>query len=148
MVMMETGLAELLVAIIFLFFCFVPIAARILFGVAAYNDARSKLNQNALMWGLLIGFLGLIPGIIYLCVRNNPTNEFVHCMRCGAGYHVAYTNCPRCGEPNSFHIQYLNPFAEQQRHRAKVLCIVAAVLAGLSVLGGIVTVVLFVGLLA
>lgn len=120
------------------------IAAHVLFAVAAYNDARSKMNQNALMWGLLIGFLGAIPGIIYLCVRNNPLREFVTCMKCGATYHGAYTNCPRCGEPNSFNIQYLNPFAEQQKHRAKVLCITAAVLIGLAVLSGVIMVVLVV----
>ncbi len=118
------------------------IAVHVLFAVAAYNDARSKMNQNALMWALLIGFLGAIPGIIYLCIRNNPVREFVTCMKCGATYHGAYMNCPRCGEPNSFNAQYLNPFAEEQRHRARVLCIVAAVLIGLAVLFGIIMVVL------
>lgn len=120
------------------------IAVHVLFAVAAYNDARSKMNQNALMWALLIGFLGAIPGIIYLCVRNNPVQEFVTCMKCGATYHGAYMNCPRCGEPNSFNLQYLNPFAEQQRNRARVLCIVAAILIGLVVLSGIIMVVLVV----
>lgn len=74
------------------------ISVRVLFAAAAYNDAKSKLNQNAMMWGLLIGFIGLIPGIIYLCVRNNSESKFILCRKCGFTYLRSSMNCPKCGE--------------------------------------------------
>jgi ribosomal protein L37E len=109
------------------------IAVRVLFAMAAYNDALSKMNQNALMWGLLIGFVGLIPGIIYLCVRNNSASKFILCRRCGFTYFRGYMNCPKCGEPN-LNGQDLNPLSEQQRKRAEKLCIAAGVLIALEIL--------------
>ena len=39
------------------------VAGSVLFGCAVYNDAKSKWNDNATMWGVLVGILGLIPGI-------------------------------------------------------------------------------------
>ena len=38
-----------------------------------------KWNDNATMWGVLVGILGLIPGIIYLCVRNEPLKRIYVC---------------------------------------------------------------------
>ena len=37
------------------------VAGSVLFGCAVYNDAKSKWNDNATMWGVLVGILGLIP---------------------------------------------------------------------------------------
>lgn len=145
--MLELKSAYIVLGTIFLFCSFLPMISHVLFAVAAYYDAKAKLNQNALMWGLLIGFLGLIPGIVYLCVRNNPAQEFVRCAKCGATYHGAYMNCPGCGEPNFMNVQYLNPFVEQQKHRAKVLCIIASVLLGLTVFGLIAMVAFFAAIL-
>ncbi len=110
------------------------IAVRVLFAVAAYNDALSKMNQNALMWSLLIGFLGLIPGIIYLCVRNNSLSKLIICKKCGFTYFWNYLNCPKCGEPNFFSEQEWNPLSGQQRKRAERLCIAAAALIALAIL--------------
>ena len=108
-------------------------ACRVLFGLAAYYDANAKLNPDAVMWGLLIGFLGLIPGIIYLCVRNS-SRSFTVCPNCGLKHYFYDMNCPRCGAPNHVPAQYNNPMAAQQAHRAKVLLIVALVLIGVVIL--------------
>ena len=59
------------------------VAGSVLFGCAVYNDAKSKWNDNATMWGVLVGILGLIPGIIYLCVRNEPLKRIYVCHNCG-----------------------------------------------------------------
>ena len=34
------------------------VAGSVLFGCAVYNDAKSKWNDNATMWGVLVGILG------------------------------------------------------------------------------------------
>lgn len=111
----------------------VGLAERVLLGFAAYHDARAKSNPDAAMWGLLVGFLGLIPGIIYLCIRNS-SRTFTVCTSCGCTHAAADMNCPKCGAPNPASSQYVNPFAEQQAHRAKVEFIIALVLIGLGVL--------------
>jgi hypothetical protein len=109
------------------------LAVRVLFAFAAYNDARSKSNPDAVMWALLIGFLGLIPGIIYLCVRNS-VREFVVCTRCGISYQENYPNCPKCGEPSPVNMPYVNPLYAQQAHRAKVFLTVALILIGAGII--------------
>lgn len=111
----------------------ISLAVHILLGLAAYDDARAKSNPDAVMWGLLIGFLGLIPGIIYLCIRNSARGYTV-CTNCGFGHPATDLNCPKCGAPNPVATQNINPFAAQQAHRAKVLFIVALVLLGVTVL--------------
>lgn len=113
------------------------LAERVLFGLAAYNDARAKLNPDAVMWGLLIGFLGLIPGIIYLCIRNSARG-YTTCVTCGCAHLAADANCPKCGAQNPVYQQYVNPFAAQQAHRAKVMFVVALVFVGLGILVGVV----------
>jgi hypothetical protein len=115
----------------------IGLAERVLFAVAAYNDASSKSNPDAIMWALLIGFLGLIPGIIYLCVRNSGQGYAI-CCNCGCTYHMNDMNCPRCGAPNPMPAQYGNPFAAQQQHRAKALLIAALVLIGVGIVSVIV----------
>ncbi len=122
--MMSYGMRVMfLISVIALF----KLAERVLLGVAAYNDARSKSNQDAVMWGLLIGFLGLIPGIIYLCIRNKA-HVYTVCTNCGFGHPVTDANCPKCGAPNQLAAQYANPFAAAQAHRAKILFIIAMIL--------------------
>lgn len=115
----------------------IGIAERVLLGLAAYNDARAKSNTDAVMWGLLVGFLGLIPGIIYLCIRNSA-RRYTVCQNCSFAHDATDPNCPKCGAPNPVSEQYMNPFAAQQAHRAKVQFTVALVLIGVGVLAAIV----------
>nr|WP_319489563.1 hypothetical protein [uncultured Caproiciproducens sp.] len=130
------------VVLIMLTISLLALASRVLFALAAYHDACAKSNPDAVMWGLLIGFLGLIPGIIYLCVRNS-SRSFVACPNCGFRHYFYDMNCPRCGAPNQNSTQNANPMAAQQAHRAKVLFIIAIVLTGVVILTAIVCVVSF-----
>lgn len=112
------------------------VAERVLLGLAAYNDARSKSNPDAVMWGLLVGFLGLIPGIIYLCIRNTVRNYTI-CPNCGCSHLASDFNCPRCSAPNPYCGQNLNPLAARQAHQAKVQFTIAMVLVGVIVIASV-----------
>ncbi len=117
------------------------IAMRVLFALAVYNDAVAKENHEATMWALLVGFLGLIPGIIYLCVRSSPQRK-VCCPRCGLWHNAYETVCPRCGTPNPAPaIPQQNPYLLQNEQKAKklliggIICFVVLILV--AVFGGI-----------
>ncbi len=120
------------------------LAARVLFALAAYNDACAKANPDALMWGLLIGFLGLIPGIIYLCIRNSSRNDIV-CPNCGFSHYFYDAVCPRCGAPNQLP-QNGNPLAGQQVRRTKRFLTIAVALTGAAILGVIACVIFVVSI--
>lgn len=109
------------------------LAQQVLFGLAAYNDARAKGNPDAVMWGLLVGFLGLIPGIIYLFVRNS-NHSYVVCQSCGFTHMASDFSCPKCGAPGAAPNQYANPLVAEQAHRARVLLIIAIILFVISII--------------
>ena len=60
----------------------VSITGSVMVGLAVYNDAKSKMSLNAVMWAMLVGILGWIPGIVYLCVRNKPLERIYACYSC------------------------------------------------------------------
>jgi len=113
------------VAVLFLLW----VAMQVLFAVAAYNDAKSKGSPDAAMWGLLIGFLGLVPGIIYLCVRSTQQRK-VCCQKCGMWHSALDAVCPRCGEPNNGAKVPENPYLSVYARRAKKLLIAAVICLG------------------
>ena len=49
--------------VMIVFVCLAGVAAQVLLGLATYNDAKARGNNDPVMWGLLVGFLGWIPGI-------------------------------------------------------------------------------------
>ena len=65
--------------VMIVFVCLAGVAAQVLLGLATYNDAKARGNNDPVMWGLLVGFLGWIPGIVYLCLRNNNANRLMTC---------------------------------------------------------------------
>ncbi len=73
----------------------IEIAGRVLFAVGVYKDAQGNYNNNAMMWALLIGFLGLIPAIIYFCVRK-PAMPPLQCPHCRGQLQGAFPTCPYC----------------------------------------------------
>ena len=109
------------------------ISTRVLFALAAYHDALSKGNPDALMWGLLIGLLGLIPGIVYLCVRNSVRPK-VRCRNCGIVYDAWYQFCPACGEKSNSSVPTFGPYEEACWQKAKRELIAAIVFTGAEVL--------------
>ena len=75
----------------------VSITGSVMVGLAVYNDAKSKMSLNAVMWAMLVGILGWIPGIVYLCVRNKPLERIYACYSCGWGNPLSARQCRRCG---------------------------------------------------
>ncbi len=113
--------------------CLVVLAARVLFALAVYYDARSKYNTDALLWALLVGFVGLIPGIVYLCIRNTVKN-YVVCQNCGVSHFSVEPVCPRCGAPNPYApAAGMNLVAEKQARQAKTLLIIGIILYVLAI---------------
>lgn len=76
------------------------VLTQVFWGVAAYRDAVGKGSTLAVMWGVLVGFLGIIPGIIYLCLRNGPTGKERRCPQCGMSYKAEMPYCPGCRATN------------------------------------------------
>lgn len=66
-----------------------------LIGVYVYRDAKQR-KMNAVLWLLIAalapGFVGLI---IYLLVRNDPSDR--RCPECGQGVSASFALCPYCG---------------------------------------------------
>lgn len=138
-IMVSSGIRlGIILSIVGLFY----LVGRILVALAVYFDARSKSNRDAVMWALLVGFLGLIPGIIYLCIRNTVRNYTV-CGNCGISHLVTDQTCPQCGAPNPYSSQYVNPLADQQAHQAKVLLIIGLVILGVAIIAMVITLVNF-----
>jgi hypothetical protein len=108
--------------------CALAITQQLLFAFAAYNDAKSKNNKDATMWGLLVGFLGLIPGIIYLCVRNNSRGTWIVCPNCHTPFDGRLPVCPTCAAPNYYQQNFVNPYVEKQAKKAKNQLIAGIVL--------------------
>lgn len=122
----------------------IGIAAQVLLGLATYNDAKARGNSDPVMWGLLVGILGWIPGIVYLCVRNNPANRPLNCPQCGFVHRMADPCCPQCQAQNPYSAPFQNPLAPQWAHRAKLLLIWAIVAYAATILVTIILVFAFV----
>ena len=119
----------------------VTITARVLLAFAAYYDARACGNRNALMWALLVGFLGLIPGIVYLCLRDSERKRMIVCQNCGAAHPIGIPNCPQCGIYNPYSGPFCNAETPVLAAKAKKLLIAGCVLFGVAILLVIVSVI-------
>lgn len=97
----------------------VSITGSVMVGLAVYNDAKSKMSLNAVMWAMLVGILGWIPGVVYLCVRNKPLERIYACYSCGAG------------------LYYPTEETARLQKKAKAFLIIGLVLWGLAAIGEI-----------
>lgn len=111
-----------------MFFGLLCLLAQILIAIAVYNDAMAKGNSEPVMWGVLTGLFGLIPAIIYLCVRNSNRNRLIVCQNCGFTHRISELNCPQCGIANPFAQQFSNPLTEIHKNRAKKLLIAGIII--------------------
>ena len=74
-------------------------------GLCVYNDALSRQNPNAGMWGVLCGFFGAIVALIYLIIVTTSKNQPPRCVRCGSFLPPPVPGgpagpvCPVCGLP-------------------------------------------------
>lgn len=140
----ELGTATVWFVGAILFLSLLGLAVQILLATAVYNDAKAKGNTEPVMWAVLTGIFGLIPGIIYLCVRNNNRNRLIICPNCGFTHRIAELNCPQCGIANPFSQQFSNPLSEIQQKRANKLLIAAIIVFVVSIVLSIIVVMWFV----
>jgi len=59
------------------------------------RDAKARGIDSAILWMLLVFFLGLIGLVIYLLAR--PQGYTVPCPNCGNNRLQASVRCPHCG---------------------------------------------------
>ena len=111
----------------------VSITGSVMVGLAVYNDAKSKMSLNAVMWAMLVGILGWIPGIVYLCVRNKPLERIYACYSCGWGNPLSARQCRRCGAG----LYYPTEETARLQKKAKAFLIIGLVLWGLAAVGEI-----------
>lgn len=115
-------------AVVLVFLLFL-IAVHVLLGMAAYHDALARGSREAGLWGLLIGFLGLVPGIVYLCVRGSMRPQ-VCCPNCGMWHRPEEAFCPGCGRPAGGAPPQANPYAAMLEQKARRELIAGAVCFG------------------
>lgn len=78
---------------IFLIVAFVVLHIVLLVWVA--RDAKSRGMDSAILWMLLVFFLGLIGLIIYLFAR--PQGNLIQCPKCNNKRLQVSAQCPHCG---------------------------------------------------
>lgn len=117
------------------------VAQRALFGLAACHDAQAMGNPDAVIWGLAVGFLGMIPGIVYLCVRSSG-QRLVRCRNCGYPHDAADYCCPKCGEKNP-EASGADPYAPVLQMRVRRELTGGIVVVGVGVLLAVLMIVFF-----
>ena len=117
------------------------ILGEVFLGLAAYHDARANGSTDGVMWGLLIGFFGMIPGIIYLCLRKKPAQKVISCPQCYTPYFISYQACPRCGIPNPASYPFYDPAIPEHRKKAKRDLILSIVFFSVAIIGTIIFIV-------
>ena len=144
-------------AIFYLLIFLFSIAAQVLLACAAYQDAKSLNNKDAAMWAVLIGLLGWIPGIVYLCIRKSSGNSAMPvqqiCIGCRAPIAPGTNVCPYCGAqqpPMNPYLMagYRSPEECAACHaRAKKLLIAGIVCFALAIVSAVIMAVVIVGAL-
>jgi hypothetical protein len=79
--------------LIFLVIAIVAVNVAILVWVA--RDAKARGMDSAILWMLLVFFLGILGLVIYLLAR--PQGNMVPCPNCGNKKLQAALKCPHCG---------------------------------------------------
>jgi len=79
--------------LIFLIIAWFVLSIALLVWVA--RDAKSRGMDSAVLWMLLVLFLGLLGLVIYLFAR--PQGNLVPCPNCGNKRMQASVKCPHCG---------------------------------------------------
>ena len=111
----------------------VSITGSVMVGLAVYNDAKSKMSLNAVMWGVLVGMLGWVPGVGCLGVRKGRLERIYACYSCGWGNPLSARQCRRCGAG----LYYPTEETARLQKKAKAFLIIGLVLWGLAAIGEI-----------
>ena len=76
--MFFVGIALLLISLV------LAIGSQVMLALCIYNDAKARGDQNAVLFAVLSGVLGIIPAIIYLVLRSNSgPDTALMCPNCG-----------------------------------------------------------------
>ncbi|MCL2884622.1 MAG: hypothetical protein FWF49_03980 [Oscillospiraceae bacterium] len=114
------------------------IAVQVLAAFAVYNDAKAGWDKSPAMWGVLVGFFGLIPLIVYLAMRAGRRSR--RCPQCSTLVKEAAPSCPAC-----LHVfspaDPADPAVEACRRRVKPLAVTAIVLYAFTFVAAMVLVV-------
>ncbi len=73
----------------------VGVIVSVIIMVWVYKDAKSRGDQNAVIWLVLIFFLGIIGLVIYLLAR--PKGNLAPCANCHNKKLDVLSKCPHCG---------------------------------------------------
>ncbi len=119
------------------------LVADVFLALAVYNDAKAKANNEPILWAILVGIFGLIPGIIYLCIRNSEFNKRIFCPHCGFAHPISLKNCPQCGIYNNYSEPFDNYLTAEYKKKAKVFLIISLILIGVCFIFAIIMVCLF-----
>ncbi len=112
-----------MVAVMSVVISLLSIASHVLLALCIYNDAKSRGDQNAVLFAVLSGVLGLIPAIIYLVIRSTSgPGTALMCPNCGVVLPQGSFNCPNCGMPHP-KARITPPDAPIRSRRAKGLLI-------------------------
>ena len=79
--------------IVFIAVAWIVLSVALLVWVA--RDAKARGMDSAILWMLLVLFLGLIGLLIYLFAR--PQGNMVSCPNCGNRRLQSSVKCPHCG---------------------------------------------------
>jgi hypothetical protein len=79
--------------VLFIFVALIVLNIALLIWVA--RDAKSRGMDSAVLWMLLVFFLGLLGRIIYLFSR--PQGNLSQCPHCSTKRLQASAKCPHCG---------------------------------------------------
>jgi len=71
------------------------IALHIAILVWVARDAKARGMDNAILWMVLVVFMGVIGLVIYLLAR--PQGPLVRCAYCGNSRMAVSARCPYCG---------------------------------------------------
>jgi Phospholipase_D-nuclease N-terminal len=78
-----------------IFIAAAAIAINVAILVWVARDAKARGMDNAILWMLVVFFLGIIGLVIYLLAR--PQGNMIPCPNCGNKKMQSSVRCPHCG---------------------------------------------------
>jgi uncharacterized membrane protein YhaH (DUF805 family) len=79
----------------FIFFIIAVLVLNVAILIWVARDAKARGMDSAVLWMLLVFFLGLLGLLIYIFAR--PQGNTVQCPNCGNKRLQASVRCPHCG---------------------------------------------------
>ena len=113
----QIGVSVVLFVVVVLLLSLAGIGLSVFMGLFVYNDAKARGVEMALLFGLLTGFLGLIPWIVYLAMRKSMSRPQFACAACGQAVPNGLQMCPACGSAQMLPLGVVDTAAYAKRAR-------------------------------